>query len=78
MGLGFLTYFTTDVHSGKGGHYHPGSKEEAGGDEAGGADEGGEESAVDGLPPGPGLGQKRPMSWPLGSRELPRNFNQSQ
>ena len=32
-----------------------------------------EEGAVDGLPPGPRLGQKRPMSWPLGSRMLPRN-----
>ena len=58
------------MHPGKGGPDHPGSEggsqEEAGGDEAGGADEGGEKGAVDGLPPGPRLGQERPMSRPLG------------
>ena len=43
----------------------PYGKEETGGDEVRGSDEGGEEGAVDGLPPGPRLGQKRPMSWPL-------------
>ena len=47
----------------------------AGGHEAGGADEGGEEGAVDGLPPGPRLGQERPMSWPLASEILPRKQN---
>ena len=62
------------MYIGKGGPHHSGSQgcseEEAGGNEAGGADEGGEEGAVDGLPPGPRLGQERPMSWPLSSREL--------
>ena len=61
---------TGNVHPGKGGPDHPGSEggsqEEAGGDEAGGADERGEKGAVDGLPPGPRLGQERPMSRPLG------------
>ena len=61
---------TGNVHPGQGGPDHPGSEggsqEEAGGDEAGGADEGGEKGAVDGLPPGPRLGQERPMSRPLG------------
>ena len=64
-----------NVHFGKGGSHHPSckrcSEEEAGGDEAGGADEGGEEGPVDGLPPGPRLGEERPMPWPLGSRMLP-------
>ena len=65
------------MHIGEGGPHHTSdercSQEEAGGDEDGGADEGGEEGAVDGLPPGPRLGQKRPMSWPLSSRVLPSN-----
>ena len=68
---------TGNVHIGEGGPHHTSSKrcsqEEAGGYEDGGADEGGEEGAVDGLPPGPRLGQKRPMSWPLSSRVLPSN-----
>ena len=62
------------MHLGKGGPHHPGSKgcseEEAGGDETGGADEGGEESSVDGLPPGPWLGQERPMSRPLKQHDV--------
>ena len=64
---------------GKGGPHHTSckrcSQKEAGGIEDGGADEEGEEGAVDGLPPGPRLGQKRPMSWPLSSKELPSNDN---
>ena len=60
------------MHPGQGGPDHPGSEggsqEEAGGDEAGGADEEGEKGAVDGLPPGPRLGQERSMSQSLGSR----------
>ena len=64
------------MHPGKGGPHHSGSKggsqEEAGGDEAGGADEGGVEGAVDGLPPGPRLGQERPMSRPLGLNTWPQ------
>ena len=68
---------TGNVHIGEGGPHHTSSKrcsqEEAGGDEDGGADEEGEEGAVDGLPPRPRLGQKRPMSWPLSSRQLPSN-----
>ena len=65
------------MHLGQGGLDKPSGKrcsqEEAGGNEDGGADEEGEEGAVDGLPPRPRLGQKRPMSWPLSSRQLPSN-----
>ena len=58
---------------GKGGPHHTSckrcSQEEAGGND-GGADEHVEEGKVDD-PLQPTQGQKRPMSWPLGSRDMP-------